>query len=176
MITIIIIIIIQQLYLIICKENNKYFNTLHFLHHSLLGPEAISDSFYGKPKKAIHYGSVNCDGSEEVITNCLYVQYSLEHGKELNIHVEVAGVNCQGNLTHDNISTTDSLTTSISTHLTTTGKLQYISSTLSTGGRGLTNSTRGIGVSDTSISGSEVVILSIGIIALIFGVTALIIG
>ena len=168
MIIIIIIIIIQQLYLIICKENNNYFNTLHILQHSLLGPEAISDSFYGKPKKAIHYGSVNCDGSEEVITNCLYVQYSLEYGKELNIHVEVAGVNCKGN--HMIIS--DSLTTSISKHLTTTGKLQYVSSMMTS----TTIATGGTGVSDTSISGSEVVILSIGIIALIFGATALIIG
>ena len=144
--------------------------------HLCVGAKAISDSFYGKPNKAIHYGSVNCDGSEQVLTNCLYVQYSLEYGKELNIHVEVAGVNCQGNLTYDIISITNSLATSIGKHLTTTGKLQYVSSTLSTGGRGLTNSTRGIGVSDTSTTGSEVAILSIGIIALIFGVTALIIG
>ena len=72
---------------------------LYFMHRSLLGPQAIFGSFYGKPNKAIHYDSVNCDGNEQVLTNCLYVQYSLEHGKELNIHVEVAGVNCQGNLT-----------------------------------------------------------------------------
>ena len=57
--------------------------------------EAISGSFYGKPNKAIHYDSVNCDGSEQVLTNCHYIQYSLEYGKELNNHVEVAGVNCQ---------------------------------------------------------------------------------
>ena len=164
MITIIIIIIVQQLYLVVCKENNNYFNALHFL---LLGSEAISDSFYGKPNKAIHYGSVNCDGSEEVLTNCLYVQYSLEHGKELNVHAEVGGVNCKGN--HMIIS--DILTTSISKHLTTTGKVQYISSMTST-----TIATGGAGVSDTSIRGSEVLILSIGIIALILGATALIIG
>ena len=140
---------------------------MHFLHHSLLGSEAISDSFYGKPKKAIHYGSVHCDGSEEVITNCLYVQYSLEHGKELNIHVEVAGVNCKDN--HMIIS--DSLTTSTSKHLTT-GKLQYVSSMMTS----TTIATGGAGVSDTNISGSEVAILSIGIVALILGATALIIG
>ena len=33
-----------------------------------------------------------------MLTNCHYVQYSLEDGKELNIDVEVAGVNCQGKL------------------------------------------------------------------------------
>ena len=146
-----------------------------------IGAKAISGSFYGKPNKAIHYGSVYCNGNEQVLINCLYVQYSLEHGKELNIHVEVAGVNCQGNLTHDNIGITNSLTTSISTHLTRTGKVQYISSTMtsttiSTGGTGSANSTKGTGVSDTTGTSSEVVILSIGIIALIFGVTALIIG
>ena len=146
-----------------------------------VGAKAVSGSFYGKPNKAIHYGSVNCDGNEQVLINCLYVQYSLEHGKELNIHVEVAGVNCQGNLTDDNIGITNSLTTSISTHLTTTGKVQYISSTMtsttmSTGGTSSANFTREQGVPDTTGTNSEVVILSIGIIALIVGFTALIIG
>ena len=141
---------------------------MYFIHHSLLGSEAISGSFYGKPNKAIHYGSVNCDGSEQVLTNCLYVQYSLEHGKELNNHVEVAGVNCQGNLTHDNISITDSLTTSISTHLTTTGKLQHVSFTTTTTGEA--------GLSDTTSTSSEVIILSVGIIVLILGVIVVIIG
>ena len=159
---------------IILDSIEDYFRKfgLYASFHHCIGAKAISDSFYGKPNKAIHYGSVNCDGNERVLTNCLYVQYSLEQGKELNIHVEVAGVNCQGNLTHDNISITDSLTTSISTHLTTTGKLQYVSSMMTS----TTIATGGTGVSDTSISGSEVAILSIGIIALIFGVTALIIG
>ena len=141
---------------------------MYFIHHSLLGSEAISGSFYGKPNKAIHYGSVNCDGSEQVLTNCLYVQYSLEHGKELNIHVEVAGVNCQGNLTYDIISITDSLTTSISTHLTTTGKLQHVSFTTTTTGEA--------GLSDTTSTSSEVIILSVGIIVLILGVIVVIIG
>ena len=141
--------------------------------HLCIGAKAISDSFYGKPNKAIHYGSVNCDGSEQVLTNCLYVQYSLEHGKELNIHVEVAGVNCQGNLTHDNISITNSLTTSISKAITT-GKLQSASTMMTS----TPISTGGTSVSDTSTStcGSEVAILSIGIVTLIFGVTSLIIG
>ena len=116
--------------------------------HLCVGAKAISDSFYGKPKKAIYYGSVNCDGNEQVLTNCLYVQYSLEHGKELNTLVEVAGVNCLGNLTYDIISNTESLTTSVT----------YASTMM------------------TSTSGSEVVILSIGIVAMIFGVTAVIIG
>ena len=52
----------------------------------------------------------------------------------------------------------DSLTTSISKHLTTTGKLQYVSSMMTS----TTISTGGTSVSDTSISGSEVAILSIG--------------
>ena len=158
------------------------------------------ESFYGKPKKAIHYGSVNCDGNEQMLINCLYVPYSLELGKELNIHVEVAGVNCQGNLTH-NISITESLTTSISTHLTTTGKFQYVSSTttstpISIGGTGMTNSTRGTdtstntaintistartgsthstratGVSDTSTTST-----SNEVVILSIGVTALVFG
>ena len=150
-----------------------------------LGAKAIFESFYGKPKKVIHYGSVKCDGNEQELTNCLYVQYSLEHSKELNIHVEVAGVNCNSNLTHDIISITDSLTTSISTHLTTTGKLQYVSSetttainTISITGTGSTNSTRATGVSDTSTTSAsnEVVILSIRVTALVFGITALSVG
>ena len=140
---------------------------LYCMYHLLLGPTAISGSFYGKPNKAIHYDSVNCDGSEQGLTNCLYVQYTLEHGKELNIHVEVAGVNCKDN--HMIIS--DSLTTSTSKHLTT-GKLQYVSSMMTS----TTIATGGAGVSDTNISGSEVAILSIGIVALILGATALIIG
>ena len=133
---------------------------LYASFHLCVGAKAISDSFYGKPNKVIHYGSVNCDGNEQVLTNCLYVQYSLEHGKELNIHVEVAGVNCQGNLqlTHDNISITNSLATSVSKDLTT-AKLQYASTMMT-----------------STTSGSEVAIISIGIVALIFGVIALIIG
>ena len=155
-----------------------------------LGAKAIFESFYGKPKKAIHYGSVNCDGNEQELTNCVYVHYSLEHGKELNIHVEVGGVNCHSNLTHDIISIIDSLTTSISTHLTTTGKLQHVSSKTTTAinaisitGTGSTNSTRATGVSDTSTSttsttstSNEVVIRSFGVTALVFGITALIVG
>ena len=173
--------------LLSCKNYSslQYYTIIIIILIFDLGAKAIFESFYGKPNKAIHYGSVNCDGNEQVLTNCLYVQYSLEHGKELNNHVEVAGVNCQGNLTHDNISITDSLTTSISTHLTTTGKLQYVSSktttainTISITGTGSTNSTRATSVSDTSTTSTsnEVVILSIGVIALVFGITALIVG
>ena len=175
------LIVVQFLCFIDCNVALLVTIFLSTLFITIIGAKAISGSFYGKPNKAIHYGSVNCDGSEQVLINCLYVQYSLEHGKKLNIHVEVAGVNCQGNLTRDNISITNSLTTSISTHLTTTGRVQYISSTMtsttiSTGRTGLANFTRGTGVSDATGTSSEVVILSIGIIALIFGITALIIG
>ena len=77
-------------------------------------------------------------------------------------------MNCQGNLTYDIISITDSLTTSISTHLTTTGKLQHVSLTTTTTGEA--------GLSDTTSTSSEVIILSVGIIVLILRVIVVIIG
>ena len=54
----------------------------------------MQNSFYGKPKRTVHFSNVACSGSEQTISQCSKLSYSLVEGKAAISTVEVAGVLC----------------------------------------------------------------------------------
>ena len=59
-----------------------------------LGGASVPGSKFGKPNVAVHLSSVNCQGSENQLTDCELYPVDLEDGKELGVHVAFAGVTC----------------------------------------------------------------------------------
>ena len=51
-------------------------------------------SFYGKPNRTVHFSNMACSGSEQTISQCSKLSYSLEGGKAAMSTLEVAGVQC----------------------------------------------------------------------------------
>ena len=58
------------------------------------GSIAVAGSQYGKPDFTIHYSNVDCVGNEALITDCTYITYSLQQGKNMLPQTNVAGVKC----------------------------------------------------------------------------------
>ena len=53
------------------------------------------NSFYGKPDRTLHLSTVVCIGSEERLVECSFELLSLEDGKEVAKHVDIAGISCK---------------------------------------------------------------------------------
>ena len=60
----------------------------------LTGSVSFADTLFGKPNSTVHYGSVQCTGSEAKLTNCATNKLTFELGKQLVEHIGVAGVSC----------------------------------------------------------------------------------
>ena len=65
--------------------------------HNNAGVFAVNVTRVGfrKPKKAIHWSNVHCEGHENVLSQCTFYQHSLNVGIKLLNKLEVAGVSCQ---------------------------------------------------------------------------------
>ena len=59
-----------------------------------LGGSSVPGSQFGKPDVVVHLTSVNCQGSENQLTDCDLYPVDLEDGKALGAHVAFAGVTC----------------------------------------------------------------------------------
>ena len=77
---------------------NSYFILLfsfYFNAHAPAGAQAVLNSFYGKPDRTLHLSTVVCTGSEDKLAECNSATLSLEDGKDIVKHVDVAGVSCK---------------------------------------------------------------------------------
>lgn len=53
------------------------------------------NSYYGKPDRILHLSTVICTGPEDRLTECSLTLLSLDDGKDIVKHVDVAGVACR---------------------------------------------------------------------------------
>ena len=59
------------------------------------GFHSYVDSPFGKPRRIVHFSSVQCVGNESRITDCPTTNFTYEQGKLIAGHLPVAGVACQ---------------------------------------------------------------------------------
>ena len=74
-----------------------------------LGGLSVPGSQFGKPNVVVHLTSVNCQGSENQLTDCVLYPVSFDDGKELGGYVAFAGVTCAQPHTQPPTTTTDTV-------------------------------------------------------------------
>ena len=61
------------------------------INHSLLGAKAISNAHYGAGTGLIHMDNVECDGNEENLLNCSFIQeHDCGHNEDASVDCTVA--------------------------------------------------------------------------------------
>jgi deleted-in-malignant-brain-tumors protein 1 len=54
---------------------------------------AVYNSSYAKPKRAVRYSNVHCNGNEDMLTDCIHHTFEFNYGRTL-LNMPVAAVNC----------------------------------------------------------------------------------
>ena len=82
----------RQLKFLVDGIESHFISVLSLIYSA--GSHSYVDSPFGKPRRTVHFSSVQCVGNESRITDCLTTNYTYEQGKQLVEHLAVAGVTC----------------------------------------------------------------------------------